>query len=232
MRTVSTDGLCRAFRWTLLCSAALFAESAAADDASTYCLRATFDWTAESHAYDFPENPHFSRLVGAVHNSRYRLFADGETSSTGLALIATNGRPGVLEAEFAEARRRGRVGESFIGPALASGVGTLSVRFEATQQHFQFSFATMLAPSPDWITGLASVTLFEDGVWRDEAVGTLWVWDAGADAGETYEAKNAPNQPKESLRLAAGPQFLTDAGLAPVGLARISRIAEGGDCEE
>ena len=208
----------------------LTAVTASAADQVTYCLTARFAWSAQSHPYNFPENPHFSRLIGAAHSSRYSLFADGDTASSGLGLVATNGRVSVLEAEMAEAARRKRVGEVFQTMGLAAGTGTVSVQFAVTNKHSLVSFATMLAPSPDWFTGVTALALQEDGRWRDEARSPMWVWDAGVDQGESYDAPNAPIQPHQSIRLAAGPAFLTKKGLLPIGEAVFRRVSEKEAC--
>lgn len=203
---------------------------AAADGSVSYCLTARFAWSAETHPVGFPDNPHFSRLIGAAHSSRYSLFADGDTASSGLGLVATNGRVGVLEAEFAEGARRKRVGEVFRTDGLATGVGSLSVKITASEKHSQVSFTTMLAPSPDWFTGVSSLALKDGESWRDEVSVPMWVWDAGIDDGESYDAPNAPIQPRQSIRLAAGPQFLGVTGLFPIGEAVLKRTSGDEAC--
>ena len=77
-----------------------------AQDTVQYQLRVEVNWQANGE----PDNPHWSRMLAVTHTPRYSLFADGETASSGLALVATNGRVSVLEAELAEAARRNRAG--------------------------------------------------------------------------------------------------------------------------
>ena len=206
------------------------ASPAAAEETAKYCLTTQFAWTTETHPEGFPENPHFSRLIGAAHSSRYSLFADGDTASSGLGLVATNGRVSVLEAELAEAARRKRVGAVFQTEGLAAGVGALSVQLTVSAKHSLVSFATMLAPSPDWFTGISAINLKDGDTWRNEARAPLWVWDAGVDNGVTYDAPNTPIQPRQSIRLAAGPQFLDERGLTPVGEAMFRRMPENQAC--
>lgn len=98
------------------------------------------------------------------------------------------------------------------------------VEFDAGSDHPLVSFVTMLAPSPDWFTGAASVPLRSAGIWRARVEGLLFAWDAGTDNGVSYIAENAETQPAESIRLLATPHFLTDKGLLPVGNYLIERI--------
>ena len=170
----------------MLASALLVGSSAAmAQETSEARFRLDLNlaWEEKTYPVSFPQNPHFSRLIGATHNSRYALFGDGRTASSGLALVATNGRTSVLKAEIAEAMRRKRAAEPFEAGGLAAGVGTLSIEFSATEAHPFVSAVTMLAPSPDWFTGVADAPLRENGAWIEGAEIPLWVWDAGVDAG-------------------------------------------------
>lgn len=198
----------------------------AADDVATFGLTVEIGWSAETAPLEFPDGAHLSGLIGATHNSRYVLFRDGHTASSGLELVAENGRPTVLEAELAEAARRGRVGSVIEGPNLASVPGTIETRFTATKTHTRLSFVTMLAPSPDWFTGIADFPLLADGAWIDGADLTLWVWDSGTDDGQTYAAPNMDTQPRQSIRLLSGPHFLSENGLVTVGTARLRRIGQ------
>lgn len=165
-----------------------------------------------------------SRLVGVSHNGRYVLFRDGHTASSGLELLAENGRSTVLKAEFEEAQRRNRIGAVIEKPGLASLPGRFVSRFTTTEEHPFLSLVTMIAPSPDWFTGVADLSLKESDRWIDQVELPLWAWDAGTDSGATYEAPNADSQPRQSVRLLAGPHFLRPIGLSSIGTLKIVRI--------
>ena len=212
-----------------LLALALLATPAAVADAHDaesvrYQLEIDITWTAETHPFEYPDGAHVSGLVGATHNSRFALFADGRTASSGLELVAENGRSSVILAELAEGMRRNRVAETFEAPGLRALPGRFTATFDADPNRRFVSFATMIAPSPDWFTGAAGIDLRTDDGWIERLEIPLWAWDAGTDSGETYTAADADTQPRESVRLLATPQFLTDAGLAPVGVARIERL--------
>ena len=206
---------------------ALTALPANAQDTATFELTLDITWSAETAPLEFPESAHLSRLIGATHHSRYTMFRDGHTGSSGIELVAENGRNSVLQSELAESMRRNRVGTVFEGPGLSSPPGTVTVQFETTKEHFLLSFVTMVAPSPDWFTGAADVRLVVDDAWIDAAELTLWVWDAGTDNGDTYrpDPRNADAQPQQSVRLVTTPHFLTPEGLIPIGTAQLRRLS-------
>lgn len=220
----------RARHWTvgMLALALLAPPSASAvshdPETARYRLDLDITWTAESHPLEYPDGAHISGLVGAAHNSRFTLFADGRTASSGLELVAENGRAAVLLAELAEGMRRNRVAGVFESPGLRTLPGRITATFSADRNRRFVSFATMIAPSPDWFTGAASVDLRTEVGWIDRLEFPLWAWDAGTDSGETYTTADADTQPRESVRLLATPHFLSAAGLTPVGIARIERL--------
>ena len=215
--------ICTTFLAAVL--AVFVSEPASAEGDALYALAVQLDWNETDHVADFPSNAHWSRLIAITHNSRYRLFRDGETASTGLALLATNGRTSVLEAELAEGRRRNRVAAHEVVAGIANGVGTFEATLDLKPEAPFVSLATMLAPSPDWFAGADSISLRDEtGAWREVVTLPLWVWDAGADDGKTFNAPNAETQPRQSIRLLTHPAFLTASGMKPIGEVSLIRL--------
>lgn len=206
-----------------LASALVLATTAAAQETARYRLDINATWSEETHPFQFRVGAHLSRMRGATHNSRYTLFADGRTASSGLQSLAERGRTDILLAEMEDAKERGRLGETFASEGTAVP-GTMTATFSATEEHNLVSFATMLAPSPDWFTGGAAVPLLRDGQWIERVELTLWPWDAGTDSGLTWTADNDETQPRESMRLLIAPYFFDADGLKPLGTASIVRI--------
>ena len=195
-----------------------------AQETVTYQVDLKLTWSAQSHPFEFPDDPHFTPFVGATHHSRYVLFADGQTASSGLELIAENGRASILRAELAEAKRRRRIGSLIETAALDDSPSQLTFKIEVTERHYLVSLVSMIAPSPDWFVGLASVDLRSGDGWADTVTLPLLAWDAGTDSGASYFADNADTQPRESVRLLATPHVVGETGLAPFGLARFTRL--------
>ncbi len=198
--------------------------SVAAEGAQRYRLTLHYAWSAASHPVDFPADAHMAGLFGVTHDARYVLFRDGNTASSGVILMAENGRNTVLLAEWSEAARRKRVGVVFEAPGTSTQPGSVVVEFDALPEFPFVSFAAMIAPSPDWFTGAASVALRDGAVWRDRITVPLWAWDAGSAGGESYTADRVDMQPRQSVRLLAGPQFLDQDGLRSMGQAVLTRL--------
>lgn len=191
-----------------------------------YRLEVDITWSEQTNPHDWPAaGAHMSGLIGLTHTHRYVLFADGRTASSGLELIAESGRTGILRAELEEVKRRDRVDAVFDAPGLAIVPGRFTAEFIVKQPQKLVSFVTMLAPSPDWFTGLSAVDLSDgEAGWRDRAEYTLWVWDAGTDNGEVYEAPNSDTQPRQSVRLLASPHVVQADRLVPAGRAVFTKL--------
>lgn len=216
----------RCFALALLFVAS-FAAPAAATDEARYKIELRISWSKATHPHDWPETGgHMSGLVAVAHGGRYVMFEDGRTASSGLKLLAENGRATILDAEFTEARRRERIGEVIKAEGLKKVPGTMKTEITVSKEHPFVSFATMLAPSPDWFTGAGGVDLRAEGKWVKRLRVPLWAWDAGTDSGSSYLSANQETQPAESIRLLATPHVLGTRGLAEIGYAQITRVED------
>lgn len=198
------------------------ASAHAAEPSARYRLDIEITWSGATHPLNFPAGAHMSDLIGATHHSRYELFGDGRTGSSGLESIAENGRTTIARVEMEDAQRRNRTGEIFEADGLRPVPGRMSATFTATAEHSLVSFGTMVAPSPDWFTGASGVELLVDDAWVEWIDLTLWAWDAGTNTGGSYEGEFTDIQPRESVRLLATPHFLGPEGLKPIGRATLT----------
>lgn len=198
----------------------VFAES----NQATYKVELTIDWSANLAPFEFPDDAHLSSWIGLTHGNRFRLFEDGATASSGLELVAENGRSGILKAQFDELKRRQRIGSIVEADEIESVPGRVSTTFSTTKDHPLLSVITMLAPSPDWFTGVSAVRLNSNDEWEDVIEMPLWVWDAGTDSGVTFVSKNADTQPRESIRLLSTEHFLNGNGLVRIGTISLERL--------
>ena len=80
-----------------------------------------------------------------------------------------------------------------------TGTGeAMGIAVEVTQDFPLVSIVTMLAPSPDWFTGIKKVSLCDtsSGMWMDShTIYNLQPWDAGTDNGTTFRATDDPTMP-------------------------------------
>ena len=210
----------------LLAGGGAFAGSSAAPavDSAQYEIRFDATWTAASHPLDYPSNAHFSGLAGATHHDGYRIFADGMMPTPGLEALSERGAHSPLTDEIGNAIQAGSAGALFESGALFSFPGSIKATFTADAAHPFASAAAMVAPSPDWFTGVSNVALMQNGKWIEKATFTLFVWDAGTDGGTAHQAADEDSMPRQSVRLNAAPQFKDENGLKPVGTVTFTRI--------
>lgn len=189
--------------------------------------RVTFQstWTERSHPIDFPSSAHFSPLVGGTHSDAARFWGEGQLASTGIKDMAERGRTSPIDQEVEAAIAAGTAERVFIGGAIGTTPGSVSLEFEASQTHPLVTLVSMVAPSPDWFVGVSGLPLFENGRWVDERRIDLVPWDAGTDSGSTFASPDlitAPAQPVS--RIVTAP--LSPGGrVAPLGTFTFTRLS-------
>ena len=107
-----------------------------------------------------------------------------------------------------------------------TGTGTgrlMNIEVEVTQDFPLVSIVTMLAPSPDWFTGIKKVSLCDtsSGMWMDNhTIYNLDPWDAGTDNGTTFMADDYATMPPGYIRMitkdAPPTDFMNLTGSAPI----------------
>ena len=74
----------------------------------------------------------------------------------------------------------------------------MNIEVEVTKDFPYVSLVTMLAPSPDWFTGIMKVSLCNasSGMWMDSwTINDIQPWDAGTDSGATFNATDNVTMP-------------------------------------
>lgn len=82
----------------------------------------------------------------------------------------------------------------------------------------------MLAPSPDWFTGITNVNLYEDNRWVKERTIEAYAYDAGTDDGIEYTSKNKETKPHNKVIRIEKEPFLHDKKLVPIGTFNFIKI--------
>lgn len=170
--------------------------------------RLTFDstWSEETHPADYPSAAHYSGTLGLTHNSEFSLWSPGEFSTPGIKTIAETGGTGPLGDEVQAAIDAGSGFNSLRLTGFPTTPMSRSVEFVASSTHPLVSFASMIAPSPDWIVGVHDIALKENGLWVPNISMEAWPYDAGTDSGASFRSANLVTDPAE-------PIFLLDEGL-------------------
>ena len=88
--------------------------------------RVTFEstWSRESHPVDFPNDAHFSPLIGGTHSSQARFWMPGGLATPGIQAMAERGRVSPLDTEVQAAIAAGTAFSVIRGGAIDRSPGT------------------------------------------------------------------------------------------------------------
>lgn len=169
-----------------------------------------------------PKEPHTGNMIAVAHDNRYEMFRLGKLASEGVIESAEWGTLGGLMREAKGARSA--VGDVHTALVLETP-GSKSMHLHLTPDHSLVSFSTMIAPSPDWFTGIGSVPMLDArGNWVDRRVIPLWAYDAGSDTGTTFRLKpKHPRRKRVPISLLHEPLFPYDERPAPIATLVIQR---------
>ena len=217
-------------RFTKLALAAalgLAASQALAAGVAVYEVRIERTWSDATHPRDYPGDvAHFSPGIGATHAAGYRMFADGGIATSGLETLSQKGKTSPFDMEIAGAQDKGAAGSVFTLSPVRNVGGEAKAEFKADDAHPLVSFATMIAPSPDWFTGVAAVDLKRDGRWIDGATLPLYAWDSGTNDAATYQAPKSAVTPFVATSINQAPMFVRDGKPVPVGKVTFRKVRE------
>jgi hypothetical protein len=186
-------------------------------------------WSELTHPTEFPPNPHFSPLVGGLHNDNVVFWEVGSLASDGIETMAETGGTGDLVNEVQQAAAQGNAASSSIVGSGFTSPGSTSLQFDATQEFSLITLVSMLASSPDWFVGVAGLPLSDNGRWRDSVTVVLFTYDAGTDSGATYVSTNFNTVPPEPIvRITTPPLADTSGYQAPVGTYTFSIVSVDG----
>ena len=181
-----------------LCAVAAEAQNT---ESAVYRVRFQSTWSASTHPQSFPGNPHYSGLVGGVHNDSVSFWEPGGIASQGMEAMAERGAQTPLDNEVQDAVNLGQARAVLKAGGIALSPGGVSTTFAVTKEFPLLTLVSMLAPSPDWFVGVSGMSLIENGDWVTQKVVTLYVWDAGTDNGSTYVTNDSNTNPKQPIAL-------------------------------
>src|SRR6266513_4861844 len=173
-------------------------------------------WTKTTHPYEYPSGAHFSGMIGASHNAKYSIFAVGRRPTPGLEHLSEEGKHSPLDTEIRTAIDQGNALMLFESGGLKNWKDSMVATVRVDPAHPLVSVVNMVAPSPDWFTGAASVDLAENGSWVQRKMLTLPAYDSGGDDGRTYNAKDRDTNPKKPVSRAADRHFVVRGKVKPV----------------
>ena len=121
-----------------------------------YKIELKLQWA--SPAFTIPVNAHFTAFAGMIHHKDSFLWAPNGLATLGLENVAEVGNPAQLNAEMDAIISKGRALYKFEIPPPGI-TGTIDTSFRFNLEHSCISFASMIAPSPDWFVGMNQYNL-------------------------------------------------------------------------
>jgi len=176
---------------------------------ATYDVTFTSTWSQATHPHSsgsLPSSAHWSRLVGATHNSEVSFVQEGQVASQGIEDIAERGSNVQFFNEVTTAINNGAANEAINGNALGSAEGQISIEgIETTEEFPLLTLSSMIAPSPDWMITAPNVNLLDtNGDWKQSITLDVYPYDAGTDSGTDYTSPDADTTPKANIANARG----------------------------
>ncbi len=163
-------------------------------------------WTSQTHPTDFPDDAHYSGLIGGTHGDAASFWREGALASEGIRRMAERGAKAPLDEEVNQAIGRGHAEFLLSGGALARSPGSVALEFDISRAFPLVTLVTMVAPSPDWFVGVSSLPLFLNGDWVSDVSIDLYAFDAGTDSGATYRSADEETKPRRPIaRITAYP---------------------------
>ena len=170
-----------------------------AEASATYKITFIGEWTDESHPNAFPNNAHFSNTVLFTHNDAVRLYTLNMLASKGIEDMSEIGDNTAITEEMQQMINDGNANSFIVGPGSISGNGTDELMIEATQANSKLSYVAMIAPSPDWFTGLSAIALFENDTWAERIELDVVAYDAGTEEGDEFRFDNPETSPQNLI---------------------------------
>lgn len=174
-------------------------------------------WSRELHPSDFPADPHFSRLIGGTHSDRVNFWREGALATSGIEDMAELGATSPFDSEIEAAVARGTAHGLIRGGGVGRSPGSTGVDFEISRDHPRVTLVTMVAPSPDWFTGVHDLDLIENGDWVATKTVDLYPYDAGTDDGLSFNSADAESTPHAAIERIDGFPFSANGAVAPIG---------------
>jgi hypothetical protein len=192
---------------------------------ATYEVRFTAEWSQSTHPVGFPNNAHFSALIGGTHGPDVVFWEPGAIATPGIESMAETGAVATLRNEVQAAISASTAWGVLQGGDIPVSPGERTLTFTVDNGYPLVTLVSMIAPSPDWFVGVHGLSLRENGAWAPEVTAELWPYDAGTDSGANYTSANADTNPVEPVHLLTTGPF---AGTGRMGTMTFTLVSAAG----
>jgi len=170
-------------------------------DSVSYNVIFTTKWSEP--AFSVPVNAHLTKLIGMVHTTDTFLWSN-KPASPGLEFVAEIGSNRKMMDEIDSMIVKQKVVSQFaIDPPVINSSIEFPMKF--TSKFNAISFASMIAPSPDWFTGLNNYSLIQNDKWIDDITIDLFIYDAGSEDGDVFGYDNPSTVPLQNVSFLTAP---------------------------
>lgn len=166
-----------------------------------YTCVLTNNWSGLNHPIDYSNvsgSAHWSPPVLLAHNRNVDLWSPGEFASPGVESVAEMGLTSTLKSEIEVLQTKGLAGEAVVGVDQFNSFDPPQVFDPITlsPSYPYLSTISMLAPSPDWFSGIESFSpRGPGGYWYQTFEIATYPFDAGTEEGTTYTITNEASSP-------------------------------------
>ncbi|MFN3165749.1 MAG: spondin domain-containing protein [Phycisphaeraceae bacterium] len=157
-------------------------------------------WTADLPR---PGSAHFTTLVGGTHNADGSLLAVGQPASPGVEQVAELGGGIILTQEIQAHIDAGNADQHFFGTDFfIDPEETNTFTITVSDQFPLLTMLTMIAPSPDWFTGVHGLSLIDgQGDFIPRIERDLPSYDAGTEDGTGLSLNNPATVPQGVIQM-------------------------------
>lgn len=165
---------------------------------TVYEVEFTGKWKAPE--FGVPPGVHFTTILGMVHNGQTYQWKEGKLASWGVERIAESGNTGPMVMEIDSIVALGKA-ISYVIINASTPTGSSKTNIYCNTNYSYVSFETMLAPTPDWFTGISNFNLFQNNKWISDTTIQLYSYDAGTETGDNFGYNNPETNPKENVHI-------------------------------
>lgn len=183
-----------------------------------YTMQVTTYWSAPQ--FTVSAKVHITNIVGMVHSVDTFLWKPGFLATPGLKDVAETGNTTKMNLEIDKIITLNKASLRFnITPPVING--SVQKDFTLTQKYSNVSFASMIAPSPDWFIGINNFSLIKNNNWIKDTTINIFVYDAGTEDGDVFGYNNPATSPQANVSL----QTASKATVLANGNASLARMA-------
>lgn len=164
----------------------------------SYKITVSVNW--QSPQFSVPTNAHVTPLIGMIHSRNTFLWNTSGFATKGLENVAEDGDNTVMNKELDSILATKKSLSKFTIPRpLVTGSVDTTLKFNLYNSYI--SFASMIAPSPDWFMGIHDVNLLIKGKWADSLTLDINVYDAGTEEGDVFAYNNLATMPQDIIHI-------------------------------